>query len=51
MKMMRRGKRRLTIAIELPFSSVFPSGVATVPVDVTWLSFVFPRVDISTSRR
>jgi hypothetical protein len=34
-EMTRTGKRRLTIAIELPFKSVFPSGVATVPVDVT----------------
>ena len=28
-------ERGLTIAIELPFNSVFPNGVATVPVDVT----------------
>jgi hypothetical protein len=34
-KMTRRGKSGLTIAIELPFKSVFPSGVATVPDDVT----------------
>ena len=32
-------ERGLTMAIELPFKSVFPNGVATVPDDVTWLPF------------